>query len=221
MKSLLSLIWLATLTLAHADFILRQTVTADGKSDDIVIKCKGDKIRIDEGNERSRIADNATGKAFVLDHNKRECISIEADSMISTVKEAKRIDRARGVTDKRMLTDLGQEKVIAGYTAHAYSFKEGDVEAVYWLAPKYPEYKRILNELMRNSTNVLGVAGESRGIDPKEFPGMPVAIDISFQGGKITSILRSIEEKPVPDDAFAVPAGFKHLDARSNKTDSK
>ena len=83
MKKSLFLLAVSFLALqpSFADWVVIQKTTADGKVEEVSIKVKGDKTRMDIGGQMSMIADGAAASTVMLMHAQKVMMKMDADSM--------------------------------------------------------------------------------------------------------------------------------------------
>ncbi|MCW0219292.1 MAG: hypothetical protein OJI67_13280, partial [Prosthecobacter sp.] len=63
-----------------ADWVVVQKATADGDTQEVSIKIKGEKTRMDVGDKMSMIADGTNANMLMLMHQQKMMMKMDADS---------------------------------------------------------------------------------------------------------------------------------------------
>ncbi|MFZ5516654.1 MAG: DUF4412 domain-containing protein [Candidatus Zhuqueibacterota bacterium] len=114
---------------------------------------------------------------------------------------------------KPTLKKTGVTKMINGFQCEQVieSNETGNEVAEYWVTNK-KSLKEVLISLSNVMANVIGDDSES-GVhgNASELDGIPILTITRFFDSENISEILSIVEKPVPDDKFNIPAGYKKI----------
>lgn len=195
---------------ARADLILVQNV--DGISipgskgaNQVVITLKGNQARIDSGSMASVIVDGKTGQMMTLMHEQKKVMRISADKAKAMAEMVNKAQSKESKVSKLVAT--GKTETVDGMETELYSADTPQGKATYWIAKNYPHAQEILAQMQALQPGPWNLT--NTGIpDFRDFPGLPVKTVLDFGGRPITSTLVSAKLDPVPDSAFAVPAGY-------------
>src|SRR5437764_14647271 len=105
---------LAVTTSLRADLTLIQKVDAAGRTGEMTIKFKGDKVRIDPAPEPSMITDSKTGDTVTLMHGEKKAMRMSGDKMKAATEMVKKFTAATPADRKAKLTRLGRKETVNG-----------------------------------------------------------------------------------------------------------
>lgn len=190
------------LSIAHADIVLTQHTTAGAAKTPSVtqMSIKGDKVRSDNDTTTTVIMNTATGDMTTLMHEQKMVIKVNTKDI------PKAID-VPGVDPKSLLpkiTATGQKETIDGYECEIYTSEAYGMVMKMWMCANYPGYDKLKAELKTMAK--LAAPGAPNG---PEVPGMMLKSEYEASGVKFTTKLVSLEEKPLSDDLFIIPADYK------------
>lgn len=198
---------------ARADLTLIQKIegadSSAGKADQITIKMKGDKSRIETGQRISVIIDGRTGEMLTLIHDQKKIVRISGDRAKAMVEMAKRF-QGSGSEQKAQLVDTGKKETLNGVETEIYTSDIPQGKATYWVAPNYPNGAAILKQMQAIQPGQWSMAQNGMP-DLRDFPGLPVKTMMSFGGKQITTTLESAKEDPLPDSEFTAPADYQEM----------
>src|SRR5258708_24641823 len=86
----LSALLLSWVTIAHGDFVLKQTVENFGQRQQVTIKLKGSKSRLDTGSDTSALIDPQTGKIILL-HQPKMFMKVSSNQLSAQAKAIKKL----------------------------------------------------------------------------------------------------------------------------------
>ena len=119
-------------------------------------------------------------------------------------------DEASAAVD---LVELGKTQTINGMQTNAFAVRGGKDTIVGWVSPGHAEVLEVFKKMERSRAQL----GSRSGPQPKSVlaqKGLPVRVQTLDDHQYILDDLVLIEEKPISDDLFAVPANFAKTTAR-------
>jgi hypothetical protein len=210
-----------TLT-AKADYIIKERFEHSGQVQQITLKIKGSKIRLDDGDSASAVVDSDTGMTTLLIHPNKAFIKISPDQVKEQTKALKemlgqKLDNPGDV----QLKSTGTQEKINGFDAEEYTTTFNGVQMSISIAKQYPNYQKIVEALYQAQNGPAMDAFRSMAIPPDKYPGLPVRTTQTIMGQKIVMTIDSVQEMDLPDADFAIPGDYKELSPPpTGKTDS-
>jgi hypothetical protein len=194
---------------ALADFTIVQKVEAAGETQEMLMRVKGDKIRMDVGEQMSVVLDAANGDMLTLMHPQKMAMKSNQKQMQGLMAMA---GAALGKKDEEVEKPraTGEREKAAGYDCEIYTWKSSTGEGKFWVAKDFPKHKELATALDK----ITGSMGEAlKGMTPmaEDFPGMVVKAEVQSMGQKSKSELISVSEDPVDATIFATPAGYQEM----------
>jgi len=207
--TLLSLALLASLCLpARADFTIVEMVEGKGVANEMILKIKGDKVRVEVTPKMTMIVDGKTGDTITLMNAQKKFLRISGDKAKAIAELASKYG---GTTaEKPKLTATGKKTTINGYEAEEYSGETKLFKATYWIAPSFPDSASIMKQLQA----VIPAAWNdlAKGMmDYRDLPGFPLRTQVKTDDKEITSTVTAIKRDPLSDTEFLVPKDFQEL----------
>jgi hypothetical protein len=197
---------------AGADYVIHETVENSGKTDAVTINLKGDKCRVDTGNQTSTLVDPGQKLTTVLLHPQKMYLTLTLEQLSAEAEAVK-----RALTDKvpnAATSDLqptGKTETISGYNTEEYSGKVSGLDVSVWIAKDFPNATTITNAL----TAIQNAPGfdvfRSLEIPADKYPGLPLRTVVELMGQRIVATIDSVEETTLDNSLFAVPAGYQEL----------
>ena len=211
MKALaFSLTLIAALSLpAHADFTIVQKVEGKGKTNEITLKVRGDKIRLEASPQITMIVDGKTGDTITLMNTQKKIIRISGDKAKAIAEVATKY--GGGTTaEKPKLVATGKKMTVNGYEADEYVADSKTFKARYWIAPSFPNSAAIMKQLQ----TVIPAAWNdlAKGmIDYRDLPGFPVRTQITVGEDEIVSTVVTVKTDSLSDLEFLPPKDFQEV----------
>jgi hypothetical protein len=207
--SVLSLAFLVGLGLsARADFTIVQKVEGKGPANEVVMKLKGDKVRMEATPQMTMIVDGKTGDTITLMNAQKKFLRISGDKAKAI---AELTAKYGGTTaEKPKIVSTGKKMTINGYEAEEYVGETKVFKASYWIAPSFPDSAAIMKQLQA----VIPAAWNdlAKGMmDYRDLPGFPLRTQIKTDNGEITSTITAIKRDLLSDAEFLVPADFQEM----------
>ena len=192
-------------------------------AENMTIKVKGDKARIDAPPHMTAIFDGTTGELINLLNDQKTVVRISPDKMRAIADMLNKFGNNKAGSQKPRLTPTGQKEVINGYDTDQYTYDGPDFKATYWIAPNYPNGAAVLAQLQSIKSEFWDAAN-TKMPDFRDFPGLPIQMRIilgkqdaagghgasaSSQPTEITSTITGVSLDSIADSEFAVPSDFK------------
>jgi hypothetical protein len=221
----------ADLTIVYSTAVepARQAQKADATPDTVAatenmtIKVKGDKARIDAPPHMTAIFDGTTGELINLLNDHKSVVRISPDRMRAIADMLDKFSNKKAGSQKPTLTPTGQRETINGYDTEQYTYDAADFRAIYWIAPSYPNGADVLAQLQSIKSEFWDAAN-TKMPDFRDFPGLPVRMrviigkqrgaggheaSVSGHPTEIISTVSAVSLASIPDSEFTVPADFK------------
>ena len=192
-------------------------------AENMTIKVKRDKARIDAPPHMTAIFDGTTGELINLLNDQKTVVRISPDKMRAIADMLNKFGNNKAGSQKPRLTPTGQKEVINGYDTDQYTYDGLDFKATYWIAPNYPNGAAVLAQL-QSIKSELWDAANTKMPDFRDFPGLPIQMRIivgkqNAAGGygdrasgyptEITSTITGVSLDPIADSEFTIPSDFK------------
>ncbi len=197
---------------AWADFIVKEQVENAGKTQDVVLKIKGDKCRLETSDQTAAIIDANTGETTILIHPQKVYMKITGEQLRAQTEALKNMlgnkDHGSGTGD---FSPTGKTEKINGYDTEEYTTSVNGMTTTVACDKSFPNYQTVVKAMY----NVQSGPGLEflRGltIPPDKYPGMPIRTIVEILGQRITTTLSSVEEANLNDSEFAVPDDYKEI----------
>jgi len=212
--SFLSFVFLTGLCLsAHADFTIVQKVEGqktEGKTsaNEITLKLKDDKVRMEATPQITMIVDGKTGDTITLMNAQKKFLRISGDKAKSIAELAAKYGGA--TTEKPKLTATGKKMTINGYEADEYVGATKLFKAIYWIAPSFPDSGEIMKQLQAVIPTAWNDLAKGM-MDYRDLPGFPLRTQVKTDDGEITCTLIAVKRDPLSDAEFVVPKDFQEM----------
>jgi hypothetical protein len=203
-----------------ADLVVVQEIdqSQTGEQMKMTMSFKGEKVRVDVGDQASIIMDGKDSSMTNLIHAHKMYIVMSGEQVKAMVSQATAMMKAQQgeQTYEAKLEKTGQTAEINGYKTEAYTQKVPGGTCTYWIAKDYKGYESILKQLHAMQDSALGKMVDSTSGMPKmkaeDFPGMPIRTEVDTpQSGKVTMTLVSAKEEKLDDSLFKAPEGYSTM----------
>ena len=215
MKALaVSLALLAALILsARGDFTIVQKVEGKevkGKpqTNEITLKLKGDKIRMDATPQITMIVDGRTGDTITLLNDQKRIVRISGDKAKAIAEMAAKYGGTKA--EKPKLVATGKKMTINGYEADEYTAEAKGFKARYWIAPSYPNSAAIMKQLQANIPAAWNDLAKGM-TDYRDLPGLPIRTEVTVGEENIVSTVVAVKTDPLADADFLPPKDFQEV----------
>lgn len=192
-------------------------------AENMTIKVKRDKARIDAPPHMTAIFDGTTGEVINLLNDQKTVVRISPDKMRAIADVLNKFGNNKAGSQKARLTPTGQKEVINGYDTDQYTYDGPDFKATYWIARNYPNGAAVLAQLQSIKSEFWDAAN-TKMPDFRDFPGLPIQMRIivgeqtaasghadiaSGHPTEITSTITGVSLDPITDSEFRVLSDFK------------
>jgi hypothetical protein len=193
---------------ARGDFTIVQKVEGKGETKQIVLKIKGDKIRMEASPKMTMIVDGRTGEMISLMNTQKRIVRISGDK---TKAIAEMATKYSGTTsEKTKVVATGKKMTINGYEAEEYIAESKAFKAHYWIAPDFPNSAEIMKQLQA----IIPAAWTdlAKGMmDYRDLPGYPLRTQVNLGDGDVISTLVAVKTDPLSDAEFVPPKDFTEM----------
>jgi hypothetical protein len=218
MKVLVLLLILAAPLTTLADVvveIIEQNLELPAKNGGMLLKCKGDQLRVDvtgSAERMSAILNVKTGEMLSLLHTKKKFVKLRPDDVKRQTEVA---HKAAGFDPPKAkkAKATGIVEKIGEWEAEIFEFDAGGATGRLWAAREFPN-AQALNDAFK----MLSVMN-STGFDPQAMgvPGSVVKSEMKTPDGLLTATLAKCVVGPVPDSEFIVPGDYEEIKAPNAK----
>jgi Domain of unknown function (DUF4412) len=219
----LTIVYSTTVQPANHNQKGQPTPSAVTTANNMTIKIKGDKARIDVSPQLTTIFDGGTGDLLNLLNDQKTIVRIPPEKMKAIADMLNRSGASKAASDKPRLAPTGQREVINGYDTEQYTYDGPDFKATYWIAPNYPNGAAVLAQLQSIKSEFWDAAN-TKMPDFRDFPGLPIRMSMivsnlpienasvgSDHPTEVTTVVSGVSLNSIPDNQFTVPADFKEI----------
>jgi hypothetical protein len=192
-------------------------VSTAAAAENMTIKLKGDKARIDAPPHMTAIFDGTTGELINLLNDQKTVVRISPDKMRVIADMLNKFGNNKAGSQKPRLTPTGQKEVINGYDTEQYTYDGPDFKATYWIAPNYPNGAAVLAQLQSIKSEFWDAAN-TKMPDFRDFPGLPIQMRI-IVGKQNAAGEHSAKERPAGAHAKESQAGGHGASASGHPTE--
>jgi hypothetical protein len=192
---------------ARADFTIVQKVEGKGEAKEIVLKIKGDKIRMETSPQMTLIVEGRTGDMLTLMNAQKKIIRISGEKSKAIAEMSAKYG---GTSEKTKIVATGKKVTINGYEAEEYIAESKAFKAHYWIAPGFPNSA----EIMKQFQTIIPAAWAdfAKGMmDYRELPGFPLRTEINLGEGEVVTTLVAVKTDPLSDAEFVAPKDFTEM----------
>ena len=207
--SALTLALIAAFSLsAHGDFTIIQKVEGKGEAREIVMKIKGDKIRLDATPQVTMVVDGRTGDMITLMNTQKKIMRLSGEKSKAIAEMATKYSGT--TSEKTKIVTTGKKMTINGYEAEEYIAETKAFKAHYWIAPNFPNSAEIMKQLQA----IIPAAWTdlAKGImDYRDLPGFPLRTQVNLGDGDVISTLVAVKTDVLNDAEFVAPKDFSEM----------
>ncbi|HVF72213.1 MAG TPA: DUF4412 domain-containing protein [Chthoniobacterales bacterium] len=193
---------------AHADFTIIQKVEGMGSATEIVMKVKGDKIRVEATPDATTIVQGKSGEVITLLNAKKKFIRMSADALKAVAELATKY--GGDTAEKMKLTSTGKKMTINGYEAEEFVAETKLFKASYWIAPGFPDSDVIMKQLQAVVPTALNDLAKGL-MDYRDLPGFPLRTHVKTGDQEITSTVVTVKRDALSDAEFVPPKDFQEM----------
>jgi hypothetical protein len=197
---------------ARGGFLIKERFDQSDQVEEITLKIKESKVRLDTGDETSALVDSETGGTTLLIHPNKAFLKISPEEVKQQSKALKEMlgQKLENPADVQ-LKPTGKKEKINGFDTEEYTTTFNGVEMSLFIAKQYPNYQKIVEALYQVQNGPAMEAFRSISIPPDKYPGLPVRSTQTIMGQKTVMTLVSAQEMDIPDGEFAIPIDYKEL----------
>jgi hypothetical protein len=193
---------------ARADFTIVQKVEGRGSASEIILKLKGNKIRMEATPKMTMIVDGNTGETITLMNAQKKFLRISGDKAKAIAELATKY--GGGTAEKPKLIATGKKMTINGYEAEEYVGETKMFKASYWIAPRFPDSAAIMQQLQAVIPTAWNDLAKGM-MDYRDLPGFPLRTEVKTGDNEVTSTVIAIKQDPLSDAEFSVPNDFQEM----------
>jgi hypothetical protein len=197
---------------ARADYIIKERFENSGAVQQITLRIKDTKVRMDAGEQTSALIDSETGVATLLLHPNKAFLKISPEEVKEQTKALKEMlgQKLENPADVQ-LRPTGKQEKINGFDTEEYTTNFNGVQMSIFVAKQYPNYQKIVEALYRVQNGPAVETFRSMSIPTDKYPGLPIRTTQRIMGQELIMTLESAQETDVPDADFEIPADYKEL----------
>ena len=200
---------------AKGDYIIKQRVETSGHVQQVVLKIKDAKARLDT-DQTSTIIDSNTGETTMLIHAQKVFLKIAAEQLKAQSEAVKSLmgDKGSQSPAEIELKPTGKKESINGYDTEEYMTNLNGADMSFFIAKSFPDYRKLIDAVDIIQKGPGMDIFRTMAIPPSKYPGMPIRTEAKFLGHKVVVILESVQQSDLIDADFSVPADYKELNPR-------
>ncbi len=193
---------------ARADLTVIENIQVAGQGQDLTMKLKGDKARVDMGNgQMSLIIDVVSGDTIMLNHPQKMLLKISGDKAKAMISQMKKSDPD---TEPPKIVDTGKKEKIGDYDTEIYTADTAEMKCTIWVTKGITDYANVQAQL--NKMQALQKKfGQSNGPDLSKIDGVPVKTEIVKGGVTTTVSLTAINQDAIDDSALLPPTDYTEM----------
>ena len=198
---------------ARADLTLVQSVEGSSGSNEMTMKLKGDKMRIDVSPQVTTIIDAKTGEMINMMNDQKKVMRISGEKVRATMEMVQQFKTKNGkkeTKEKPKFVATGKKETINGYETEQYTWETPEFKATYWIALNYPDGAVILKQLQAINPDIWKTSN-TKMPDYRDFPGLPIKTLLLIGGNQITTTLTAVKQDPLSDADFTIPKDYQEM----------
>ncbi len=193
---------------ALADFTIVQKVEQKGTASEIVLKLKGEKIRMEATPEVTMIVDGKTGDTITVMNAQKKYLRISGEKAKAIAELATKYSGA--TAEKPKLVATGKKMTVNGYEADEYAGETALFKARYWIAPSFPESAAIMKQLQAVIPATWNDLAKGM-MDYRDLPGFPLRTQVKMGDEEITSTVTAVKHDVLSEAEFVPPKDFQEM----------
>ena len=197
---------------AKGDYIIKQEVETMGHVQQISMKIKDAKARLDT-EQTSTIIDSSTGETIMLIHGQKVFLKIAPEQLKAQSEAVKSLMGTKGdeTPSEIELKPTGKKQSINGYETEEYVTGLNGTDMSIFISKDFPDFMKIIE-----AVNVIQKGPgmdifRTMAISPTKYPGMPIRTEAKFLGQRVVVTLESVQQTDLTDADFSLPADYKEL----------
>jgi len=212
MKKLAAVLFLIASLNARADLLIVENMQVGGQGQDMTMKIKGDKARVDVGNGQiSTILDIQTGDMVTLIHTQKMFMKVsgaKAKELIEQMKKAQ--GNNTDPVEPPKIADSGKKEKVGDYNTEIYTAEMQGAKFKFWVTKDIPDYVSIQAQ-MKKLQGLQEKFGQ-KAPDTSKIDGIPVKTETTMANGQVlTMTLTLIKNQPVDDTDLVPPPDYHEM----------
>ena len=200
---------------ARGDYVIRQQVETMGHVQQVVLKIKDTKARIDT-DQTSTIIDSNSGETTMLIRGQKVFLKIAPEQLKAQSEAVKSLMGTKGdaTASPVALKPTGRKQSINGYETEEYVTSINGADMSIFISKDFPDFRKVVEALNIVQKGPGMDIFRSMAISPSEYPGMPIRTEAKFLGQRVVVTLESVEQTDLSDADFSIPPDYKELNPR-------
>jgi hypothetical protein len=205
----------------RADYVVMQTIDNAGQTQNITLKLKGSKCRVDASAQTSAIMDSSTGETVVLIHPQKSFMKVGKEQLLAQAKAMKdMLGNQSNNPEAVELKSTGKKETINGHETEEYTYDLNGIHTTVAIDKNFPNYREVVTALY-NVQNGPGMeAFRTLALPPDKFPGMPIRTTVEVMGQKVVTTVDSVQETNLSAATFSIPSDYKELQMNAPSSDA-
>ncbi len=170
---------------AKGDYIIKQEVETMGHVQQISMKIKDAKARLDT-EQTSTIIDSSTGETIMLIHGQKVFLKIAPEQ-------------------------LKAQQSINGYETEEYVTSLNGTDMSIFISKDFPDFMKIIEAVNVIQKGPGMDIFRTMAISPTKYPGMPIRTEAKFLGQRVVVTLESVQQTDLTEADFSLPVDYKEL----------
>jgi hypothetical protein len=133
---------------ARADYIIKERLEHSGQVQQVTLKIKDTRVRLDDGDQTSALTDSETGFTTILIHPDKAYLKISPEQIQEQTKALKAMlgQKLENPQDVQ-LKPTGLQEKINGFDTEEYTTNFNGIQMSVFIAKQYPNYQKIVAAL--------------------------------------------------------------------------
>ena len=208
---------------AKSDYLIKQQVETMGHVQQVVLKIKDAKARLDT-DQTSTIIDSNSGETTMLIHAQKVFLKIAPEQLKAQSEAVKSLMGTKGdaTPSPIELKPTGRKQPINGYDTEEYVTNVNGADMSIFISKDFPDYRKVVEAVNIVQKGPGMDIFRTMAISPAEYPGMPIRTEAKFLGQRVAVTLESVQQPDLSEADFLVPPDYKELNPRQpEKTNSQ
>src|SRR6516225_1599998 len=197
---------------AKGDYIIKQEGETRCHFQQVVMKIKGAKARLDT-EQTSTIIDSNTGETIMLIHGQKVLLKIAPEQLKAQSEAVKSLMGTKGdeTSSEIELKPTGRKQSINGYETEEYVTNLNGADMSIFISKDFPDYMKIIEavDIVQRAPGM--DIFRTMAISPAKYPGMPIRTEAKFLGQRVVLTIKSVQQTDLADADFSLPADYKEL----------
>jgi hypothetical protein len=203
---------LALALVARGDYVINEELQNAGQLQQVTLKIKEAKVRVDVSGQTTAIIDSNTGETTLLLHPQKAFLKISPEQLQEQARALKEVLGNEVENPGNIeLKPTGKREIINGFDTEEYTTNLNGVQTSIFVAKQFPNYQKLVEALYQAQSGPPLQLLRNMSIPPEKYPGLPIRTTEIIMGQKIVATLVSAQETPLSDAEFTIPPDYKEL----------